>query len=125
MEKLHCTKLLFRVNKFFLSKKFEYKKLIGQLIIIIFHLDDKIEFIELLLQHGADIDAVTTDQNTALHIATSLVYDKSVRFLLKRGANRKIENDDEKTALDIAKENESGGKIQRCIINWLEMCYKI
>lgn len=39
----------------------------------IFYLDDKTYIIELLLQHGVDIDTATADkENTALHIATSM-----------------------------------------------------
>lgn len=54
-----------------------------------------------------------------------LVYDKSVRYLLRRGADRYVKNDQEKTALDIAKEDESGSNNRQRIINWLQMCYKV
>lgn len=45
----------------------------------IFHLDDNVDVIELLLRHGADINAATTDhKNTPLHIAAKM--GKSVNW---------------------------------------------
>lgn len=49
-----------------LNRKFKF-------FILIFHLDDNADVIELLLRHGVDINAATTDhKNAPLHIAAKM-----------------------------------------------------
>ncbi|XP_053674078.1 uncharacterized protein LOC128724378 [Anopheles nili] len=52
--------------------------------------------IELLLDYGAEIDAQDTDGNTALHHAFMEGQLELVELLIKRGANRKLRNNQNK-----------------------------
>jgi len=74
------------------------------------HLGHKDE-VELLIKYGARIDDRTIFGNTALHYACGWGNIKSyrpnvevVRFLLQKGADRSIQDSQDKTPLDIAKE---------------------
>ncbi|KAJ8712504.1 hypothetical protein PYW07_005346 [Mythimna separata] len=67
--------------------------------------EDKIKKIEKYLDRGADINASdANDKNNApLHVAVMKEEPEVVRFLLNQGANIDIKNNDNKTALDIAR----------------------
>ena len=67
-----------------------------------------LENVKFLLTHvlPTDINAVDKRGNSALHYA--VLNDDNlavVRYLLKKGANKKLQNIDEKTALEVATEN--------------------
>ena len=67
-----------------------------------------LENVKFLLTHdpSADINAVDKHGNSALHYA--VLNDDNlaiVRYLLKKGANKKLQNIDEETALEVATEN--------------------
>ena len=59
------------------------------------------EAIELLLQHGADINGRNRDGNTALHLAAFLGHTKAAELLLKRGADVNAKNGDGGTPADM------------------------
>ena len=61
--------------------------------------------VQLLLEHGADIDNVDHKGNTALHVASYHGHVETVKLLLESGAQMKI-NDLEKTPLDVALDEE-------------------
>jgi len=48
---------------------------------------DRLDIVDFLIANGADIDAVTTEGNTALHIATEKKSNPMIRTLLDKGAN--------------------------------------
>ena len=57
----------------------------------------------VLLNHGADINAVTNNEETALMFAASNAKSDLVQYLLEKGANPKLLDKGGKTALDYAK----------------------
>lgn len=72
------------------------------------------EVVQLLLTHGADVNAVTPEGNTALHIATRLLIDfddgaahdglmETLALLINSGARLDLENDAGQTALGLAR----------------------
>lgn len=61
-----------------------------------------IEEIEVLLQHGANINAKGEYDFTPLHHAVEHGHSEAVKFLLEKGADINIKNVDEMTPLDIA-----------------------
>lgn len=90
-------------------------------------IDDRLEKIGRLIEEGADINAIDSNDNgnTALHIAVSVIKDdadaeKAVDFLLKHGADKTIVNKDGKTSNDLAKgrsrkrlnQSDGGGAIE-------------
>ena len=67
-----------------------------------------LENVKFLLTHDppTDINAVDKHGNSALHYA--VLNDDNlaiVRYLLKKGANKELQNIDEETALEVATEN--------------------
>ncbi len=58
--------------------------------------------IDLLLAHGAVLNAADDRGRTALMIAASLGDAATVDILLRRGADRAFKDKDGKTALDLA-----------------------
>lgn len=66
-----------------------------------------VDLIEKIFSFGVDINAVTKDNLTALHIAASKAKDLTVlNWLIKNGANKNIESSFGETAFDLANENE-------------------
>jgi ankyrin repeat protein len=61
-----------------------------------------IEAIELLMQHGLDINATAKDGRTALHGAALQGYDEVIKFLVARGARLDAQDSNGFTALDVA-----------------------
>lgn len=54
-----------------------------------------------------------------------LAHHKSVKFLLKHGADRNSENESKQTALDMAKAGSPAGNSRDRVIEYLQMCYII
>ena len=61
------------------------------------------EVIALLLTHGADVNARSSDGGTALHAAAFLGRAETVKLLLKKGADISLRNSMGSTAIDGAK----------------------
>ncbi len=59
------------------------------------------EAVELLLQHGADINGRNRDGNTALHLAVFLGHAETAELLLNNGADVIAKNDDGATPVDL------------------------
>jgi ankyrin repeat protein len=64
--------------------------------------------VELLLEHGADVNAVQSGGFTSLHEAALLGDEELVKLLLARGADKGLVNDAGQTALQIAEEKGHG-----------------
>ena len=62
------------------------------------------EIIKLLLKHGADINAVSSEGNTPLHAFARRPWISRVVFLVELGAELNHINQDGQTALDIVYE---------------------
>jgi ankyrin repeat protein len=80
-----------------------------------------------LLRHGADVHAVSTHGNSALHLAAMHGYEDIVRELLANGARADLKNGRGKTPLEKAYEFEhdyrpkhSGARHSSHIIQLLE-----
>jgi ankyrin repeat protein len=52
-----------------------------------------VKCIGLLLQHGADIEATTSDGSTALHVAAANGQLPAIKYLLEKGAKKEVSND--------------------------------
>lgn len=63
---------------------------------------DQSSLLELLLQHGATVNAKDSLGYTALHWAACNLHVNCVRFLIKHGANVNAKANDGKTPLDLA-----------------------
>lgn len=63
----------------------------------------KIEELQVLVESGSDINQTGEHGYTPLHEAVEQGYAEVVRFLLSRGADTEIKNDDGDTAYDHAK----------------------
>jgi ankyrin repeat protein len=70
---------------------------------------EAIQAIELCLKAGADVNAVDTRGDTALHGAAGKGYDEVVKFLAEHGSNLSLKDKQGKTALDAAIGNAGGG----------------
>ena len=57
--------------------------------------------VELLLQHGADVNGRNRDNNTALHLAMFLGHAETAELLLKSGADVNVRNDDGAIPIDV------------------------
>ena len=65
-----------------------------------------IDIANMLVNKGANIDAMDKYGNTPLHIASECGSKDLVRYLISRGANKDAKNRDGKTAYDLAKSDE-------------------
>jgi len=63
---------------------------------------DPVEVIAMILDAGADVNAVNEQQTTAVHLAASRGNDKVVQYLASRGARLDIKNRQGKTPAEIA-----------------------
>lgn len=63
------------------------------------------EIVEALLSAGANVDAVDSDNNTALHKACENGNNEIVKILLAHRADVDVENDDGETPLSLARDN--------------------
>ena len=62
------------------------------------------DVIERLLHEGADVNRQTRwNKNTPLHLAARRNKTEAVRLLLDNGADINLKNDNNKTALDVAR----------------------
>lgn len=73
------------------------------------------QLIELLIESGADVNAQDDYGNTVLHLAVLDERTHDIELLLIYGANEDIENQQGKTAVDIAKTT----KIKELITNYM------
>lgn|GEM_PF-926252 len=60
--------------------------------------------VDLLLDHGADVNTAGRNGKTALHYAAAAGHAKVVRLLLDRGADPSLRDGDGHTALDLARD---------------------
>jgi len=67
------------------------------------------ETAQMLLEHGANVDAVDSDGNTALLLATKARHRESVEVLLAAGASMSSVGQDGRTALKIARQSGDRG----------------
>ena len=63
-----------------------------------------IKIVQILIENGANKDALDKDGNTILHRAATVGFPNLVKFLLEEGFDRHIQNQKNKTPLDLAKE---------------------
>jgi ankyrin repeat protein len=63
--------------------------------------------VELLVRHGAPLNAPDRDGNTPLHEAAMLDVRAAAEVLLRGGADRSLRNHDNKTPLELAHEREN------------------
>jgi ankyrin repeat protein len=63
---------------------------------------DPVEVIKMILDAGADINAVNDQQNTAVHLAALRGNDKVVQYLASRGARLDIKNKQSKSPAEVA-----------------------
>jgi ankyrin repeat protein len=73
--------------------------------------------IQLLVESGADVNAVTTDGTTPLMLAAQNAKARVVDYLLKKGAKKDLKNRSGKSALDyakISKDDEETKKWSKC-----------
>jgi ankyrin repeat protein len=61
------------------------------------------ELLAMLLDRGAEINALAPNRNTPLMMATRYGSEDSVKLLLRRGADKKLVNDRNLSAADMAK----------------------
>jgi ankyrin repeat protein len=70
------------------------------------------DIIQVLLEHGADVDVQDLGGQTALHYAAGYGYQDVVRTLLGSGADVMVEEDNGRTALDYADQNGNKAVVQ-------------
>ena len=63
---------------------------------------DPVEVIKVILDAGADVNALNDQQSTALHLAAAKGNDKVVQYLVSRGAKLDLKNKQGKTAAEVA-----------------------
>ncbi|XP_055371196.1 acyl-CoA-binding domain-containing protein 6-like [Condylostylus longicornis] len=64
---------------------------------------NSLDILEYIIEHcSANINLRDTEQQTALHYASSCGHNKCVEFLLKHGANKELSDDAGQTSLDVA-----------------------
>lgn len=77
--------------------------------------EGRVEILTAVIEHGADVDAVDTNHNTALHIAAIFDRTKTVDILVEAGANIEARNRDGITPLYMASDNLSR-KCSGCLL---------
>jgi ankyrin repeat protein len=65
-------------------------------------LADPVEVIKMILDAGADVNAVNDQQSSALHLAAAKGNDKVVQYLVSRGAKLDLKNKQGKTPAEVA-----------------------
>lgn len=73
------------------------------------------ELLALLLDRGADINARAPNGSTPLMMATSFGTEDSVKLLVQRGADKKLLNDRNLSAADLARNLD-----RRWLLRWLD-----
>jgi ankyrin repeat protein len=63
---------------------------------------DLIEVMKIILDAGADVNAINDQDNTALHLAAQRGSDRVVQYLISRGAKFDVKNKQGKTPIEIA-----------------------
>ncbi|HMF02281.1 MAG TPA: ankyrin repeat domain-containing protein, partial [Terriglobia bacterium] len=63
---------------------------------------DPVEVVKMILDAGADINAVNEQENTAVHLAAQRGSDKVVQYLVSRGARLDLKNKQGKTPAEVA-----------------------
>jgi ankyrin repeat protein len=63
---------------------------------------DPVEVVKMILDAGADINAVNDQENTAVHLAAQRGSDKVVQYLVSRGAKLDLKNKQGKTPVEVA-----------------------
>ncbi|WP_333023292.1 ankyrin repeat domain-containing protein [Wolbachia endosymbiont of Pentidionis agamae] len=82
--------------------------------------DERMKLLDTLLKSGVDINIRGKRGNTPLHNAAYLLSYDTVLFLIERGANFKIKNDDGKLPLDLAESKFSHDRTSKeKIVNYL------
>ena len=79
------------------------------------HPDRVIRLTQLLLKHGADVNAQNKDHETPLHLASRLRLHQMARFLLNHGAKVDVMNSEGKTPLQLATRRK--GKAMRRLLS--------
>ena len=69
-------------------------------------IDGKEEIIDILLDHGANLDSVDRELWTPLHAATACGNEDIVEYLLDQGANIVAINADGNMPIDLAEDDE-------------------
>ena len=67
--------------------------------------EDRFGVVKLLMERGADVNALNEDHETPLHLASRLVSFTVTWFLLKRGADPNVENGEGKLPFQLARES--------------------
>lgn len=66
---------------------------------------------KIIILHGADINQTDNNGKTPLYYAVEQKYLKTAKILISHGANVNIKDKSGRTSLEIAKENETDGKM--------------
>ncbi len=100
----------FEVTRFLLSKGVNIEQQDGTKTPLMFAARYcNVEFTELLLQNGADINSINNDRNTAFHYAAKYNNFDVLKTLYINGAKVNIPNNDQWTALDYTIINNKPG----------------
>jgi len=67
------------------------------------------EVVEVLVEHGAEVDAMNNDSSTALHVAAFFCHPETVSYLLEQGADLDKRNKFGHTPLDTVSGQWSNG----------------